>query len=129
MFVSASSKYMINLLTHKFNIPTDKEIAVKAHELITENFAKYDSVNELAKKIGTNPYKLKLVFKKNYGVSLFQFSRSERIRYAKLLLSETNYTLQVIGEMAGYTEGNNFQAAFKTMEGCTPGEFRRRQAI
>ena len=112
---------------HHFNIPTDKEIAVKAHELITQNFANYDSANGLAKKIGTNPHKLKILFKKYYRISLFQFSRRERINYAKRLLAETNYTLQVIGEMAGYSEGNNFQAAFKTMEGCTPGEFRKKQ--
>jgi AraC-like DNA-binding protein len=112
--------------TYKYNIPADTEIAKKAHELITQNFAHYDSVNELAKKMGTNPYKLKILFKKYYGISLFQFSRKERINYAKKLLAETNYTLQVIGEMTGYSEGNNFQAAFKTMEGCTPGEFRKR---
>ena len=42
------------------------------------------------------------------------------------LLQETNYTLQTIGEMVGYSEGNNFQASFKVVTGMTPGAFRRR---
>lgn len=108
-----------------YNIPTDNEIATRAHDLIVENFATYDSVAGLAKKLGTNSYKLKMVFKKRYGISLFQFSRRERINYSKILLLDTNYTLQVIAEMAGYSEGNNFQATFKMLTGVTPGEFRR----
>ena len=110
---------------HTYNIPTDKEIANKAKTLIVENYSNYDSVNGLAKKIGTNPNKLKIVFRKEYGVSLFQFSRTQRIEYAKKLLSETNYTLPVIGELVGYTEGNNFQAAFKSVVGIAPGAYRK----
>ena len=46
------------------------------------------------------------------------------MEFAKKLLCETNYTLQTIGEMAGYSEGNNFQTAFKAVVGRTPGEWR-----
>ena len=113
---------------HTYNIPTDKEIAKKASELILANFSNYDSASGLAKKIGTNPHKLKKVFKTEYGVSLFQFSRVHRIEHAKKLLRETNYTLPVIAEMAGYTEGNNFLASFKAVAGMTPGEYRRKIA-
>lgn len=109
-----------------FNIPTDKEIAEKARTLILADLSIYDSVPDLAEKVGTNPFTLKKVFKKYYGVSVFSFSRDVRIGKAKELLRETNYTLQTIADLVGYTEGNNFQVAFKTVVGCTPGEWRRK---
>ena len=108
-----------------FNIPTNKEIAAKARAIILADLSLYDSVPALAKKAGTNPYTLKKIFKENYGTSVFEFSRNERMVLAKKLLLETNYTLQTIGEMVGYSEGNNFQVAFKRVVGMTPGKFRK----
>jgi AraC-like DNA-binding protein len=115
---------MLKVIPH-YNIPTDKEIAEKARTLILSDLSIYDPIPELALKTGTNSFKLKNVFKKYYGVSIFQFSRQERMEKAKVLLSETNYTIQTIGEMVGYSEGNNFQVAFKAVVGKTPGEWRR----
>ena len=40
---------------------------------------------------------------------------------AEELLSETYYTLKTIGEMAGYSEGSDFQTAFKAVVGKTGG--------
>jgi AraC-like DNA-binding protein len=109
----------------QFNIPTDKEIAEKARTIIVSDLSQYDSIPALAKKAGTNAFKLKKVFKKYYGMTVFAFSRQERMEKAKELLRETNYTLQTIGELVGYSEGNNFQTAFKAVAGKTPGEWRR----
>ena len=108
-----------------YNILTSKDIAVKARELILADLSVYDSIPALAKKAGTNPYTLKKIFKEIYGESIFQFSRRVRIDHSKKLLLETNYTLQTIGEIVGYSEGNNFQVAFKEVVGVTPGVFRK----
>ncbi|TMI63736.1 MAG: helix-turn-helix transcriptional regulator [Bacteroidetes bacterium] len=108
---------------------TNKDIAAKARALILADLSIYDSVPALAKKAGTNPYTLKKVFKEMYGESVFQFSRTQRMELAQKLLQETNYTLQTIGEMVGYSEGNNFQASFKVVTGMTPGAFRRRIGV
>ena len=113
----------------EFNIPTDKEIAEKARIIILADLSIYDSVSGLATKAGTNPFKLKKVFKKYYGVSVFLFSRQQRIDRAKELLIQSNYTLQTIAEMVGYSEGNNFQVAFKGVVGRTPGEWRRSHTL
>ena len=119
------------ILLNKFNLMqdystlTNKDIVAKARAIILADLSIYDSVPALAKKAGTNPYTLKKVFKEMYGESVFSFSRGQRIELAKKLLLETNYTLQTIGEMVGYSEGNNFQVSFKVVVGMTPGEFRR----
>jgi AraC-like DNA-binding protein len=110
-----------------FHVPTNEEIAEMAHALIIENLSIYDSIPGLARKLCTNSFKLKKIFKESYGETIFQFSRRKRIERAKLLLFETNYTLQTIGEMVGYSEGNNFQTSFKQVVGCTPGDFRKKK--
>lgn len=108
-----------------FNIHTDKEIAENARTLILQDLSLYDSIPDLALKVATNPQKLKKVFQKYIGLPVFQFSRQQRLDKAKELLRDTNYTLQTIGELVGYSEGTNFQVAFKTVVGCTPGEWRK----
>lgn len=100
-------------------------LAETVHALISADLSCYDSVPALAKKAGTNPSTLKQVFYLRYGVSVFTFSRLLRIEAAKKLLLETEFTLQTIAAMLGYSEGNNFQVSFKTVVGCTPGEWRK----
>jgi AraC-like DNA-binding protein len=112
-----------------FHIPTDAEIAAEARRIILADLMVYDSIAALARKAGTNPFTLKKVFKKQYGISVFAFSRQQRMEQAKKFLQETNYTLQTIAELVGYPEGSNFQAAFKTVVGMTPGEWRRGGSI
>ena len=111
-----------------YEIPTGPEIAAKARALILEDLRHYDSEPALAKKAGTNPYTLKKEFAAAYGVTVFQFSRQVRMERACELLGTTNYTIQTIAEMIGFAEGNNFQAAFKTVMGISPGKWRKANA-
>lgn len=111
----------------QYNIPTDQAIADKAATLILEDLSIVYSIEALADRTGVTAYTLKRIFKSCCGISVAAFSRTARIEKAKLLLKETNNTLQMIAEEVGYTEGNNFQFAFKQMVGCTPGEWRKRQ--
>ena len=109
----------------QYTIPTDKEIAEKARELVIADLSIYDSLHSLAERLGTNTSKLKVIFPKYHGETLFVFSRRIRMEKAKELLQTTNYTIQTIAETVGYTEGNNFQTAFKTVMGYTPGAYRK----
>ena len=109
-----------------YAIPTGQELAAQAKLLILSDLEVYDSIDALAKKTGTNAFKLKGYFKRMYGESIFQFSRRARTDKAKQLLESTDYTLQTIAMMVGYSEGNNFQISFKQQVGCTPGEWRKR---
>jgi AraC-like DNA-binding protein len=111
----------------QYHIPTDKAIADKAANFIVEDLSIVYSIQALADKCGVSTYTLKRIFKTCHGCSVASFSRTARIERSKVLLKETNNTLQMIAEEVGYTEGNNFQHGFKQMVGITPGEFRRRE--
>ena len=107
------------------DIPTDSTIAEKAKTLIVADLATAYSVAQLATACGVSVFTLQRIFKKETDVSISTFTLWARIERAKDLLATTNNTLQMIAEMTGYTEGNNFQLAFKRVVGCTPGEWRK----
>jgi AraC-like DNA-binding protein len=48
--------------------------------------------------------------------------------WARQHLLETNHSVEAIAASLGYQDAANFRRAFRKMEGCSPGEFRRRQA-
>ena len=112
-----------------FTHQKEKLLADKAYALIISDLSTYDSISDLSGKLGTNPVTLKRVFKKHYGVNIFQFSRTFRLEKAKALLLDTDYTLQTIAGMVGYSEGNNFQVAFKDFAGMNPGDYRRQGGV
>lgn len=111
------------------DIPTDKQIAGKTVELITADLSRVYSLEELASLAGVTAFTLRRIFKAQYGVGLGRFSRIARIEKAKELLSGTNNTLQMIAEAVGYTEASNFQSAFRSIVGCTAGEWRKKSQL
>lgn len=108
-----------------FDIPSDKEIAENARALILQDLSRMYSMPALASECGVTPYTLKRIFKKINGISIADFSLQARMEKAMELLISTNNTIQMIADAVGYTEGNNFQNAFKRVVGRTPGEWRR----
>lgn len=73
-----------------YSIPTEAELAEQVRTLILADLSLYDSIQALAKKIGTNPYTLQKAFVTRYSQTIFQFSRQERMAHAKTLLLSTN---------------------------------------
>lgn len=116
--------YPSTFFMYPYSIPTDQQLAEQTKLLIESDLSVYDPVHVLASKVGTNTFKLKLVFQQHYGETVSCFSRRVRISAAKKLLLETNYTLQTIGQLVGYSEGSNFQVSFKNVVGETPGRWR-----
>lgn len=111
-------------MPHYF-IPNDRAVVDQAKELIASQLSQPLSLPALAAQCGVSPHTLKRLFLKLEGQSVAAFSLDQRIKRAKELLLHTNNTLQMIAEETGYTEGNNFQQAFKRVTGKTPGEWRR----
>jgi AraC-like DNA-binding protein len=109
-----------------FTIPTNKQIAFHARSLILSNLTRIYSLPSLAAECGVTPYTLKRIFKNEFAISIADFSLRSRIERAKTLLISTNNTLQMIGEAVGYSEGNNFQNAFKRVVGMSPGQWRKK---
>lgn len=61
---------------------------------------------------------------KNEGVTFRQIRTGARKELARIYLSETDYTIEEIAYLLGFSEGCVFRRAFKNWTGMTPSHFR-----
>ncbi len=102
------------------------ESAREARNLLVEDFGEKYSIRELARRTGTSETKLQLAFKLVYGITIFEYAQVARLDFAKMLLLDTNNSIQSIAERCGYPDNSNLSAAFKRRFGCSPDSFRVR---
>lgn len=81
-------------------------------------------IDVLSRKACMSRAQLFRTFKREYGITPIQFIIRERLKKAKVLLTNTTQTVQQIGFEAGFDDVNNFIRIFKKCEGATPGSFR-----
>ena len=80
----------------------------------------------LAARAGVSPTKLKQVYRCVYGTPLFAHIRREKMLFAAQKLAISNDKIIDIAEACGYDNASKFSAAFRSVLGCTPTEYRRR---
>lgn len=107
--------------------PVEIHKAEEAHKFILANFAIYDTVEELAAKVGTKEHKLQLAFKYRFGTTVAKFSREERLKKAHELLRTEEDILLSVALAVGYNDTGNFSTAFKNYFKYSPGKIQKRK--
>ncbi len=92
---------------------------------IQNNFTKDIKLKNIAKEFGYDYSYISSFFNRNFGMDFSSFVNSYRIRFAKSLLKESDFTVTEIAMKSGFTTIRNFNLVFKEMTGTTPGEYRR----
>ncbi|MBQ2614946.1 MAG: helix-turn-helix transcriptional regulator [Clostridia bacterium] len=94
-------------------------------EYINNNYSDPDlNVNTMALKFGITASYLSTVFKKNNVIGLKEYIISVRMERAKSILSITDYTVDKVAVMVGYTNSRSFSRAFLKYEGISPGKYK-----
>ena len=83
------------------------------------------SVKELAKKFGSNEFKLKDGFRHFFNTSIYQFYNEERLKKAHNFIQRTDFPLKEIAFMSGFNSYLNFYKAFKKKYKYAPSELSR----
>lgn len=91
-----------------------------------KRYREYDkSREETAEELGTTKDTLHIYFSTRMGVDFRTWRTQLRIEDAKkLLLEKKNVSINVIGEMAGFSDRANFYRQFVKFVGCSPKEWR-----
>ena len=91
-----------------------------------KRYREYDkSREETAEELGTTKEMLHIYFSTRMGVDFRTWRTQLRIEDAKkLLLEKKNVSINVIGEMAGFSDRGNFYRQFVKFVGCSPKEWR-----
>jgi AraC-like DNA-binding protein len=77
-------------------------------------------IEELAQQFKISVYKLNTGFKQVYGHLILQHRQEEKMRLARQLLKEQQYSVKQVAYMLNYYP-QNFVRAFKQRFGYTPG--------
>lgn len=104
---------------------SQKSICELLEKYLAENFQKDISSQVIAEKFGFTSEYLGKIFKKYTGETPSKYVARLRINEAKrLLISNPEMEIQMIGELVGYKDGFYFSRVFKSYVGTQPSEFR-----
>lgn len=83
------------------------------------------TAKEFAAALSVHPNHLNALLKKHTGQNLSTHIRSRLLEETKILLLQTDWSLQDIGYSIGFADQPNFNLFFKKNTGLTPSEFRK----
>lgn len=94
-------------------------------ELISDKNNLTLNLKELIDLTGYSYHHANRSFLSETGQSLFDYFHIEKMLYAKTLLTNTDYTLDVIAQRTGYSTAFAFSAAFKKLTGMSPSIYAK----
>ena len=89
-----------------------------------EHLQEHFTIPFLAARSDVSPTKLKQVFRRVYGVSLFAYIRRAKMDFAARELAKSNCRIIDIAEACGYDNASKFSAACRAVHGITPRAYR-----
>ncbi len=101
-------------------------IIEKARAYINENFSRDISLDDVSREADISPYYFSKLFKQETGKNFIEYLTEARLRHARDLLKNSQYSIKEICARSGYSDPNYFSRIFKKSEGVTPSEFRER---
>jgi two-component system response regulator YesN len=106
--------------------PSSQNNIEEIKNFIKDNFYQPLSVNKLCQKFHYTPSYFSTMFKKEAGITYRDYLKKIRIEKAKELMKKTSLTISEVAFEVGYQNFNVFWEAFKSREGISPKEWRRK---
>lgn len=103
----------------------DREKANKIRQIVTKNNREHYTIAQLTRLVGLNECKLKVAFKQMYGMGIYKYQLTYRLREAEKLILETSKPIKEVSSIAGYYRVSSFITAFRKYFGYTPGALKR----
>ena len=97
--------------------------------LVTERFRDPLTIPQIAAAAGLHPEYAMRLFRKRWGMTLWDFVLQQRIFEAKRLLILEGSKISDIAFECGFGSASRFYSAFSKSCGCTPLAFRRRHKV
>lgn len=96
-----------------------------ALQYIDENYMNKITLEDVAKHVYLNSSYLSQLFKKEMNLPFSDYIEKVRIKQAKLLLKENDYSVNQVAEVIGFSSQNYFTKIFKKSTGLTPVKYRK----
>ncbi len=87
------------------------------------------TIADIQSATGISERKISTIIKDFSGLSVKQFLNQIRINEAKKLLAETELPVVEIAFQCGYGSASHFNRIFKSVENCSPNDYRKNQFL
>lgn len=87
------------------------------------------TLQEISEYVGMNENYFSDYFRKYASMTFKQYQTDLRIRHAKQMLLDKQYSMDDIAEAVGYNDTKYFSRVFKQTTGIAPGEYRKKYHI
>jgi AraC-like DNA-binding protein len=104
----------------------DVDRMMDARDRLLAQIQDWPTIDELARLVGTNAFRLKRDFKAVFGKSIRAFVLAQRHELARTLLLDTRSSIKEIAAQVGYSDVAHFSIAFKRHHGVSPSILRGR---
>ncbi len=99
-------------------------ILSRASVFLNRSYSQNIHVRDIAEHCNCSVSYISHIFKKNMGMSVYDYINRLRINDVKVLLSNTDFSVKQISEMAGYASPNYMSEVFKNVTGLSPRAYR-----
>ncbi len=110
---------------HTKNVVSDEEIQLLMNieaRLVQDFSVAPPTIAQLARNATMSETKLKTLFKKIYGLSIYEYYQKNRMFKAKYLLATHKYSIKEVGNMLNFKNLSNFTIAFKKEFNILPSD-------
>jgi len=93
---------------------------------IQQNFREEVTVRQIAFRAAISESECMRCFRETIGMSPIAYLKNYRLQCAAEQLRTTDLSVSMIGEQCGFGEMSYFSRAFRSLYGCTPSQYRKR---
>ena len=102
-----------------------KKVAHDIKSVIDNELYDVSNISQVADKLQISSSYAGRMFKKAYGITIFDYLFEKRMQQAKKLLEDPYMKIYEIAEKLGYSNKAYFSSTFQKYWGMTPSEFRK----
>ena len=127
--VAERASKFLELLTNLYRGSTTVTPACMIAEYIGKNYLGGITLDSIAAHFHFSKNHIINIFKKEYGITPFEYVNNLRIKKAEWLLEATVKTAQVIALECGFNNYSHFYKSFYGVNGVSPTEWRERKRM
>lgn len=123
LYLQSIFLHMIRYFSHPHIETSDIVDMVTAH--IQKNFDKHLTTNQLAAMASVSPSYLNRLFVKKLNTTPIKYLNTFRLKIAKKLLIDSNFSIEEIARHIGFMDTGYFWRVFKSATNVSPSVFRK----
>jgi two-component system response regulator YesN len=122
-FAYQSFIYIASYVKSQNSIDYTNHIVRATREFLEQHYAEDISLEDVAEQVNISPQYYSKLIKKTTGFNFIDWLSMLRVKKAKELLTNSDYTVKEVCFMVGYKDPNYFSRIFKKRIGITPSEY------